>query len=299
MERIAILGATGILGAALVTEGESRRLPIIRAAHSTSDLKNYALVDVTSIDSLNFFFESWNPKTVINCAAYTKVDDAEKEYDKCFQLNAVAPGLLAQECKKHGAKLVHISTDYVFGGHLHVDRPREPYTENEACSPCGVYGWSKYFGEQAVRSTLPDNSLIVRISWLHGLTGPSFIKTILRIAKEKESISVVDDQFGGLTYAPWLAGVLYDLIEKNVQGIVHATSEDTLSWYDIAKIILEKTNSNCKLNTQSTEESGRPASRPRYSKLSTQALSQILSSKVPSNLNFIYEHLNELAKGLA
>ena len=292
-DRIAIIGASGLLGGALVRQGEKLGLPCIRATNVADDLKNYALVDITKPDSLEFFFESWNPKVVINCAAYTKVDDAEDNYDACFDVNAVGVENLSHICKRNGTYLIHISTDYVFGGAQSADRERVPYIENEMTSPCGVYGWSKYFGERAVLSINPGNSLIVRTSWLHGIDGPSFLRSISKAAKATGKLNVVNDQFGSLTWAPWLAEKLIQLSQKKVTGILHACAEDTTNWFDVAKEYLMKAGIACELGPQSTEQSGRRAPRPRFSKMSSQSLAKILEEKIPSNSDFIDKFIEE------
>lgn len=294
MKKIAIIGAKGLLGTELVSVGQERSLPIIRCAHTTDDLRNYALIDITNPSSIDFFLDQWRPDVILNCAAYTKVDDAEDNYSACFSLNSVAPELLARACKNRNIFLVHVSTDYVFGGEALVHDEQIPFSENNRCSPCGIYGWSKYFGEKAVTSLLPDASLVVRTSWLHGTTGPNFIKTIVRVAKEKGELKVVNDQFGSLTFAPWLAGILYDLVDSGVTGIIHASAHDTTTWFDVAKTVLEKAQIDCRLSPQTTEESGRKAPRPRYSKMDVTALSRILNREIPSNLDFINAYLSQV-----
>lgn len=294
MQKIAIIGARGLLGTDLIKEGLKRSLPIIRCSSSTDDLKNYALIDVRNYESVNFFLNQWRPDVVINCSAYTKVDDAEDHYQECFLLNSYGPEVLASACKKHGVYLVHVSTDYVFGANYQVGQEMIPYLENQNCAPCGIYGWSKYFGEKAILSNLAGSSLIVRTSWLHGTTGPNFIKTILRLSKEMDIIKVVNDQFGSLTYAPWLASAIYDLIEKKISGIIHACASDVTNWYEIARRVVEKCKVSCQIETQTTKESARKAPRPYFSKMDTSALRNILGKEIPTNEEFINLYLADM-----
>jgi len=297
MSRIAIIGARGLLGTELVLAGEKLGLPVIRADISTDDLKNYAIVDITNPDSLAFFFDAWNPEVVINCAAYTKVDDAEDEYAACMKINAMGVENLARICRERKSYLVQISTDYVYGGSASDSRERVPYDESENCEPCGIYGWSKYFGERSLANLYPENSAVIRTSWLHGTTGPNFIKTILRVAKEKDELKVVNDQYGSITWAPWLASVIYKIIDKRVTGIVHACASDATTWYDIARDVIERSNLETKVGPQTTAESGRKAPRPLYSKLNTKSLSTILDEEIPINKDFIDQFMKVHQKG--
>lgn len=287
MSRIAIVGAKGILGTELILKGEELGLPVVRSDISTEDLKNFAIIDITNPDSLAFFFDTWNPEIIINCAAYTKVDDAEVHNAACMKINAVGVENLARICKERNSYLIQISTDYVYGGNFSETRERIPYSENENCDPCGIYGWSKYFGERNLTNLYPENSLIIRTSWLHGTTGPNFIKTILRIANEKDEIRVVNDQYGSLTWAPWLAEVIYKLAEKRVTGILHACANDVTNWHAIAENVVKRLNLKTKVFPQTTLELGRKAPRPQYSKLKTDALSAILCEEIPTNNDFI------------
>jgi dTDP-4-dehydrorhamnose reductase len=290
-KRIAIFGASGMLGKSLVSLCEERKIPHIRGAFSHPDERTYAKVDIRNIDSIEFFIETWKPDVLLNSSAYTKVDDAEKEYGSAIEINGTGVRNLAYVAKAHGLYLVHVSTDYVFGGLNHLSRPLTPFQENESCSPVGMYGYSKYLGEEFIRAIYPEKSLIVRTSWLHGKGGKNFIDTIARLAKEKETLSVVNDQTGSLTWTPWLSEVLLSLIEKGTTGVLHATAQDEGSWYDVAKYIVEKTGANCHIAPQSTEASGRPAPRPSYSKLGIDALATILGEAPPLWRKFIDLHL--------
>lgn len=288
-----MLGANGMLGSEFVRLFESLKIPCVRGAFGEFDRGRYAEVDITNPHSLEFFVREFAPKVIINCAAYTAVDLAESNYDDAFRVNATGVKNLAEICKLNKIKLVHISTDYVFGEVRGLATQREPYLETSACKPCGIYGQSKYLGEEFIRTIIPDSSLIVRTSWLHGKGGPNFIDTIAKLVKEKEELKIVNDQFGSLTWTNWLASTILKLVEKNISGIVHATGSNVTTWYDVAKKIGEWVSPSCRILPQSTEELNRPAPRPRYSKLSVNNLEEILSEKVPTWEEFLEFHLKE------
>lgn len=289
-ERIAIIGASGMLGSSLVELCESTKIAHIRGAYSNSDTRSFAIVDIQNSESLKFFLQSWEPSIVINCAAYTNVDKAEEDYESAFSINASGVKNLALECKEQGIYLIHVSTDYVFGGKNHINRCINPFSENEECSPVGMYGLSKYVGEEFIRACYPDNSLIVRTSWLHGPGGKNFVDTIAALVKERKELKVVDDQRGCLTWTPWLSKVLLGLADKKIRGFIHASGFDECTWFDVATYIANRIEPACNILPQSTADSGRPAPRPAYSKLDISALSEILGTP-PGWKDFVDSHL--------
>jgi dTDP-4-dehydrorhamnose reductase len=291
---IGIIGASGMLGKALVSSCEKNEIPHVRGAFTNPDISSYAKVDIRDSELIQLFIDSWKPSVIINSSAYTNVDGAESDYQNALELNATALRNLSEVCKKNNIYLVHVSTDYVFGGESHSERPHVPFKENENCSPVGMYGYSKYLGEAFIRSIYPENSLIVRTSWLHGKGGKNFIDTISRLSMEKEELKVVNDQTGSLTWTTWLSDIIISLIEKDIKGIVHASSYDEGSWFDVASYIVQKLNSNCKISPQSTKESNRTAPRPEYSKLSVDSLKNILSIEIPTWKDFVNSHLAEM-----
>ncbi len=291
-KRIAIFGATGMLGSSLVEEAEKNSLQIIRVSNTRGDLKKYAKVDITNPDSISFFINEWKPEIIINCSAYTNVDQAEISYDQAFLVNSIGPKNLAKACKENGIYLIHISTDYVFGG-SRVQYESEPFTETELTHPVGIYGYSKYFGEQLIKEIHAENSLIIRTSWLHGPHGKNFIDTIVNASSQKPELRVVNDQVGSLTYTGWLTKTIYKLIDNNLTGVVHASASDECSWFDAASYVVSKVGNNCKIFPQSTEESGRPAPRPAYSKLAVTSLEFILQESIPTWKDMIDLHLNK------
>lgn len=288
---IGIIGASGMLGADLVSLCEKRKLPHVRGSFSHPDMRSYARVDIRDIDALQFFVESWNPSIIVNLSAYTNVDGAETDYSGALEVNAIGPKNLAEVCKKNNIYLLHVSTDYVFGGEKHKDRQSKPFRENEECSPVGMYGYSKYLGESFIRAIYPENSLILRTSWLHGKGGKNFIDTIYKLSKEKEELKVVNDQIGSLTWTPWLSEVILEMVDKKITGVLHASASDEGSWFDVAEYIAQKSGSSCRVLPQTTKESGRPAPRPSYSKMSVDSLTEIRGVPAPAWREFVDSHL--------
>jgi dTDP-4-dehydrorhamnose reductase len=226
-------------------------------------------------EMVRHYFNTYQPDYCINCAAYTAVDRAEQEKDRAFQINGEAAGVLAAVCKEHHTKLIHISTDYVFDGTATV-----PYKEDSPTNPQSVYGESKLEGEKQVIQFNPE-SIIIRTSWVYSEYGKNFVKTMLKLIKEKSEISVVDDQVGSPTYAADLADVILQIIifniqhsTLNIQGVYHFSNNGIISWYDFAVAIKELTNSNCKINPIVTSQYPTPAKRPAYSVLNNAKIQQ-------------------------
>ena len=193
-------------------------------------------IDITKEDSVAAVFDEVLPDVVINAAAYTAVDKAEEEKEKAYLVNETGAANLARAAKKCGARFLHVSTDYVFGNGF-----SEPIKEDAPTGPLNVYGASKLAGEKAVLDIYPEGSLILRTASLHGKYGPNFVHTMLRLFKERESISVVSDQVMSPTWAGWLAETLLEMADrKDCLGIVHATSGEAVSWYDFTCAILDE-----------------------------------------------------------
>ncbi|NQU86948.1 MAG: dTDP-4-dehydrorhamnose reductase [Mariniphaga sp.] len=225
-------------------------------------------LDITDNKSVEDFFKKIKPGFVINCAAYTAVDKAEDEIEPATLINATAPGIIALACKKYNSKLIQISTDYVFNG-----KGFRPYNEEDPVDPIGVYGKSKYEGEI---NCLNNNSetVIIRTSWLYSSYGKNFVKTILKIGKEKDLLKVIFDQVGSPTYAKDLAIVLLKIINQYIKsesnftpGIYHYSNEGVSSWYDFSVAILKMANISCKISPVKSEEFITLAKRPHYSVL--------------------------------
>jgi dTDP-4-dehydrorhamnose reductase len=213
----------------------------------------------------NYFNNNDKFDIIINCAAYTAVDKAEEEQELANQVNHLAVKQLAKIANKQQAKLIHISTDYVFDG-----ESNKPYTETDTTNPINAYGRTKLAGEKALQEAMPDNAIIIRSSWVYSEYGNNFVKTMLRLGKERDGISVVDDQIGSPTYATDLAGVILTIInnkdyqnKENPTETYHYSNEGEISWYDFAKEIFKTAKIDCKVNPINTEQYPAPAKRPK------------------------------------
>jgi dTDP-4-dehydrorhamnose reductase len=224
-----------------------------------------AELDITDSGAVSDAMAQSRPDVVINCAAYTNVDGAERESELAHQINATAAGHVAQAAAKSGSWTIHISSDYVFDG-----AKREPYLESDATAPLSQYGASKLEGERAVAENAPHTHTIVRSSWLFGASGPCFPASILRLAGERDELSVVDDQVGSPTYTGHLAKALVELAEQPVSGALHVACRDHCSWFQFAQEIVNASNHECQVTPGRTEDLGRPAPRPAYSVLASE-----------------------------
>ncbi len=209
------------------------------------------------------FFKGYHPQYLINCAAYTAVDRAETEKELAFQVNGEAVGVLAAVCKEYRIKFLHISTDYVFDG-----TATTPCKEDAPTNPQSVYGASKLEGEKEAMHYNPD-SIIIRTSWVYSEFGRNFVKTMIKLMKEKDQLYVVNDQIGSPTYAADLADAIMQIISsgKWSPGVYNYSNEGVISWFDFAVVIRDLTGSNCKINAIPTTSYPTPAKRPVYSVL--------------------------------
>lgn len=260
---VLVLGAKGMLGTDLVAELQKREIE-----HTALDIDDLDITDPTAVARLTTGefgrFDWW-----INCAAYTAVDKAETEQDAAFLVNGLAPGYLAQASQAANARLLHVSTDFVFDGEA-----KTPYREDAPTNPLGVYGKSKLQGEQSVLSV--PSHLVVRTSWLFGPNGASFPKTMIRAWLAGKGLRVVSDQVGTPTYTADLARVLADLIHRKPQGgIYHAAGPDIVTWHEVAAQALAsyrdevlRTNAPIQVEKIATADWPTPAKRPKYSALS-------------------------------
>jgi dTDP-4-dehydrorhamnose reductase len=223
-------------------------------------------LDIASREAVNAFVRALKPEVIINCAAYTNVDKCESDADTAMKANAAGPRNLALAAEEVGAKLVHISTDYVFSG----DNPA-PRSEWDIPNPQSIYGYSKLLGEQYVRQFC-RRSFIVRTAWLYGYTGNNFVKTILKAARETGKVRVVDDQRGNPTNAADLAHHLLKLAVTDGYGLYHCTNNGECSWYEFAREFLRLSGLECAITPCTTGEYPRPAKRPAYSSLDNRML---------------------------
>ena len=233
---------------------------------------------VNDEDAINAFFVKNVISHCINCAAYTAVDKAETEPEEAFKINAEAVKKLAEACQSHEALFIHISTDYVFNG-----EGSSPYSETDPTSPVSVYGSSKLKGEALAREYC-EETIIIRTSWVYSRYGKNFVKTMMRLMAEKDSIGVVSDQFGAPTYAADLAEAILQIInrfEKPASGIYHYSNLGLISWFDFARAIKEISKSNCIVNPIETAAYPTPARRPHYSVLDTTKLRKTFGINIP------------------
>lgn len=251
---ILVTGANGQLGVDLVNLLSGKSLFQVIGLSKEE-------LDVTDQESVNSCVEIVKPDVIVHCGAYTRVDQAEANVDMAYLINGVGTRNLTIAAQKNKAKICYISTDYVFNG-----QGRSPYHEYDIPNPLGVYGKSKYAGEEFVKS-FSSTYFIVRTSWLYGFHGNNFVKTMIKLGNERDEMSVVDDQRGSPTYTVDLANFLIELIQTEKYGIYHASNTGECSWYHFANAIFEEAGISVKVKPISTLELQRPAKRPEYSVL--------------------------------
>jgi len=271
MPRILITGSKGQLG---------RELQALSKNYDyTYFFTDREILDISDDVALRDYIQTHQIDTIINCAAYTAVDKAETEQELANTINHLAVKTLAQIAKEQNIKLVHISTDYVFDG-----KNFKPYKEEDSTDPQGVYGKTKCEGEKALQAINPANSIIIRTSWVYSSFGANFVKTMLRLGKEKESLGVIFDQVGTPTYARDLAKTILDIVPKiNTEhvAIYHYSNEGVLSWYDFAKEIMRMAKLSCTINPIETKEYPTPAARPHYSLLNKSKIKRDFGIIIP------------------
>ena len=280
---ILITGAGGQLGMELWKLSD--KFPSCKFLFATKEnlpIDNFKLV--------KNYFEQQQIDHCINCAAYTAVDKAESEKEKAFLLNAEAAGNLAAVCNDHRTQFIHISTDYVFDG-----TSTTPYKEEDKISPVNMYGASKLKGEELVFNN-NSSAIIIRTAWVYSSFGNNFVKTMLRLLKEKESINVVNDQYGSPTYAADLAEVIMKIIdsESDQTGIFNYCNKGVISWYDFATEIKKFNKSKCKIRPIPASQYPTPAKRPQYSVLDTSKIRQALGIKIPKWKDSLHKCLSLL-----
>ncbi|WP_459479435.1 dTDP-4-dehydrorhamnose reductase [Clostridium saccharoperbutylacetonicum] len=277
---ILVTGVNGQLGFDIVKELNRRNIECIGI--------DRAELDITDDNAVRQHILKLKPECVIHCAAYTAVDRAEDEEEACAKVNVYGTENIAKACKEIDAKMIYISTDYVFDGKGDTSFEVEGKIE-----PHSVYGKTKYEGELKVKEVL-DKYFIVRISWVFGVNGNNFIKTMLRLGKEKESLNVVCDQIGSPTYTFDLAPLLCDMAISEKYGVYHATNEGTCSWAEFAAEIMKKADLGCKINPIPTSEYPAKAERPLNSRLSKKSLLDNGFNLLPDWKNALERYLIEL-----
>ncbi len=255
--RVLITGAAGMLGTDLSAAAGA-------AGHEVIALPR-AELDIADGDAVRAAIGGARPDVVVNCAAWTDVDGAETHLEEAIAINGTAAGHVAAAAAAVGAWTIHISSDYVFDG-----SKTEPYLESDPVGPRSAYGRSKLEGELAVAREAPASHTIVRSSWLFGVHGHCFPATIMRLARERDSITVVDDQVGCPTFTGHLAPALLELAEGRAPGVVHVAGGGDCSWFDFAVAIVSSAGLSCDVRPGTTAELARPAPRPAYSVLRTE-----------------------------
>ncbi|MFF7791049.1 dTDP-4-dehydrorhamnose reductase [Streptomyces sp. NPDC007991] len=254
-----ITGAGGMLGRDMVEE-------LTRRGEDVAGLDRAAL-DITRSDAVDTAVRDHRPDVVVNCAAYTAVDDAESDEARALQINGDGPRLLARACAAHGARLIHVSTDYVFSG----DARTTPYPEDHPTGPRSAYGRTKLAGEQAVLEELPGASAIVRTAWLYGVHGANFVRTMIGLEARRDTVDVVDDQRGQPTWSADVAERIADLgvrLGPDAHGVFHATSSGEATWYELAREVFSLVGADPdRVRPTSSAAFPRPAPRPAYSAL--------------------------------
>lgn len=271
MKNVLVTGANGQLGKCLIEL--SMLSPFLNFVFTNSQE-----LDITNKDKVRLAFENVKFDYCINCAAYTAVDKAEQEQDKARNVNVNGVVNIAELCRQNNTTLIHVSTDFVFDG-----KSEKPYIETDKTTPLSVYGKTKLEGEHKIQEIL-NNYFIIRTSWLYSEYGTNFMKTMLRLGKERTELNVVSDQIGTPTYANDLAEVILKIVianEKNY-GVYHYSNEGVASWYDFAKQIFEYKNYSIKLNKIATSGYPTPAVRPQYSVLDKIKIGKNLNITIPN-----------------
>lgn len=247
-------------------------------------------LDITNEEAVDKCFAENNFDFVINCAAYTAVDKAESDEKMAMLVNAVAPEILGRCSKRHNAKLIQVSTDYVFAGDAN-----QPYDEDHPVNPQGVYGQTKLSGEQKCLQENPETA-IVRTAWLYSTFGNNFVKTMLRLGKERGELGVVYDQVGSPTNAADLAKAILQMLsaEKFVPGVYHYSNEGVASWFDFAKAIFEISGVPCKMNAVLSDQFPTPAKRPHFSVLNKAKIKETYGIEIPYWRDSLKKCINNL-----
>ena len=278
--KILVTGARGQLGTDVVKELEKRGHKVVPA--------DIAETDITDADSVDKFIGDAKPDVIVHCAAYTAVDAAESDEEKCEKINVKGTENVAKAGAAVGAKIIYLSTDYVYDG-----KGDKPHTEDEAPNPLSVYGRTKLGGENAVRK-YTNRYFIVRTSWVFGKNGKNFVRTMLALSETRDKITVVCDQVGSPTYTPDLAVLLADMCESDAYGIYHATNEGFCSWYEFAKEIFRMAGKNTEVIPVTTKDYKCAAVRPLNSRLSKAKLEANGFTRLPEWRNALERYLADI-----
>ena len=278
--KVLVTGYNGQLGFDVIKELEIRHI-----ACKGADMADF---DITDTEATEKFIKEYAPDCVVHCAAYTAVDKAEDDEDTCYRVNTLGSESIAKVCGEIGAKMVYVSTDYVYGG-----VGNEPFEVTDGTNPCNVYGKTKLQGEEAVKKHC-DKHFIVRTSWVFGINGGNFVKTMLRLGDTHPQLSVVCDQVGSPTYTPDLARLICDMIETEKYGTYHGTNENYCSWAEFAEEIMKLGGKATVINPVTTAEYGAKAQRPLNSRLSKKCLDDAGFERLPTWQNALKRFIKEL-----
>lgn len=285
MNNILITGANGQLG-------NEMRIQSLKSKEDVYHFTDVAELDITRINDIRHYVSEKHINIIVNCAAYTNVDKAEDDETTANLINHEAVRNLAVVSKEADIQLIHISTDYVFGGTNNL-----PYQENEPTNPLGVYGKTKFAGENAIKEIECDY-LIFRTAWLYSSFGNNFVKTMQRLTREKDSLKVVFDQVGTPTYAADLASLIYKVIEEKMyekhQGIYHFSNEGVCSWYDFAKEIAFLSNNDCNIQPCHSSEFPSKVNRPAFSVLDKTKVKVDFAYNIPYWRDSLVKCINKL-----
>ncbi len=284
-----VTGANGQLGSEL-----SQLAPLYPEFNFTFVTR--AELDLTNTESIHLWFADKTFDVIINCAAYTAVDKAESEPDVAKAINTLAVEALATIAKEQSCSLIHVSTDYVFAG-----KNYQPYQESEPTAPQGIYGQSKLAGEQALLAINPPKSVLIRTAWVYSSFGNNFVKTMLRLGKERAQLGVIYDQVGSPTSAHDLALAILTMVQhpklQSLAGteVYHYSNEGVCSWYDFAKAIFAYADLGCEVNPIETKDYPTPAKRPHYSVLNKTKIKHDFDLKIPYWLDSLKRCLDVLS----
>ncbi|MBQ2699594.1 MAG: dTDP-4-dehydrorhamnose reductase [Clostridia bacterium] len=278
--KVWVTGAAGQLGHDVM-----KRLYELNIEAKGTDVQE---LDLTDRGATLAAIESYQPDVVVHCAAYTAVDQAEDEPEKCARINVDATRNVALGCQKTGAKLVYISTDYVFNG-----QGEHPFLEDQLKEPINAYGLTKAQGEDVCRE-LVEKLFIVRISWVFGINGKNFVKTMLRLGAERKELTVVCDQIGSPTYTWDLAQLLCQMIQTQKYGVYHATNEGYCSWQEFAQAIMDKAGLDCIVKPILSKDYPAKAKRPFNSRMSKKKLDEAGFARLPHWEDALERYLQEL-----
>ncbi len=286
MSNILVTGANGQLGS------EIRALSA--KSESTFFFTDSDVLDITDKKAVESFVVTNQIEVIINCAAYTAVDKAEVNETNADKVNHLAVKYLAEISKDRDIKLIHVSTDYVFDG-----KNYKPYVEDDSVNPQSVYGVTKLAGEEAIKEISPKNSIIIRTSWVYSSFGANFVKTMLKLGKTKERLTVINDQVGTPTYARDLASAILEIIpqlDNDNPEIYHYSNEGVLSWYDFAKEIMKMAKLDCVIEPIATKDYPTPATRPHFSLLNKAKIKEKFDVEVPFWKDSLHECLVKMGE---